>query len=380
MVTESKRKDYDQRERKAILVTLLVFVFLGGFSAGRVTVNPVLHAAMTTNSLKPSPPFSLPEGVSYYKGPRQERFKVTKEDILAAVPTATHRHMVVYTTGLTWREGLKTFVASNGTQLDALELHHSKYLFGAAEVQERVRELEVEFPGPPRSNISNSSIPRKHLEEAIALRPSPLEVWDTYPDEVPKQGYTPGDKRMIALVRMANASFAGKYKWMLYGDDDTYFFMSNILEELQGLDPDMPYLITDDVGGCCHIKWCAEPPNTCVLPHFSDTAKNVTSNSMCVLQEAVAPCTWEDYNNCRFGHVNSERWRAQMKKVLQSERCIARDLAELRRPMSSTIAFQHQNETDNFGLGGMLDTQDMYRKVSELCSSHPTSSSHNVSS
>eukprot|EP00854_Cymbomonas_tetramitiformis_P016785 gene16785-19939_t len=155
--------------------------------------------------------------------------------------------------------GLKTFVASNGTQLDALELHHSKYLFGAAEVQERVRELEVEFPGPPRSNISNSSIPRKHLEEAIALRPSPLEVWDTYPDE-------------------------GKYKWMLYGDDDTYFFMSNILEELQGLDPDMPYLITDDVGGCCHIKWCAEPPNTCVLPHFSDTAKNVTSNSMCVLQ------------------------------------------------------------------------------------------------
>lgn len=31
---------------------------------------------------------------------------------------------------------------------------------------------------------------------------------------------------------------------MLYGDDDTFFFIDNILELLQDFDPNMPYIIT----------------------------------------------------------------------------------------------------------------------------------------
>lgn len=33
---------------------------------------------------------------------------------------------------------------------------------------------------------------------------------------------------------------------MLYGDDDTFFFLDNILELLQDFDPNIPYIITGD--------------------------------------------------------------------------------------------------------------------------------------
>ena len=31
---------------------------------------------------------------------------------------------------------------------------------------------------------------------------------------------------------------------MLYGDDDTFFFLDNILDLLQDFDPSMPYIIS----------------------------------------------------------------------------------------------------------------------------------------
>lgn len=38
------------------------------------------------------------------------------------------------------------------------------------------------------------------------------------------------------------------YKWMLYGDDDTLFFVDGILDMLKDFDPDMPYFISGTVG------------------------------------------------------------------------------------------------------------------------------------
>ncbi len=35
------------------------------------------------------------------------------------------------------------------------------------------------------------------------------------------------------------------FKWMLYGDDDTVFFIDNALDMLEGLDHNMPYFLTD---------------------------------------------------------------------------------------------------------------------------------------
>ena len=42
--------------------------------------------------------------------------------------------------------------------------------------------------------------------------------------------------------------FRGDYKWMLFGHDDTFFFVNNVLELLQDFDPDLPYIIT---GNAC---------------------------------------------------------------------------------------------------------------------------------
>ena len=47
---------------------------------------------------------------------------------------------------------------------------------------------------------------------------------------------------------LANHSLAaGSYKWMLYGDDDTVFYLDNLLRMLETLDHTMPYYITDHI-------------------------------------------------------------------------------------------------------------------------------------
>lgn len=38
--------------------------------------------------------------------------------------------------------------------------------------------------------------------------------------------------------------FNGNYSWMLYGDDDTLFFIDSVSELLQDFDPSLPYIIT----------------------------------------------------------------------------------------------------------------------------------------
>ena len=37
------------------------------------------------------------------------------------------------------------------------------------------------------------------------------------------------------------------YKWMLYGDDDTLFFVDAVLDLLLPYDPELPYAISDNI-------------------------------------------------------------------------------------------------------------------------------------
>ena len=37
------------------------------------------------------------------------------------------------------------------------------------------------------------------------------------------------------------------YKWLLYGDDDTMFFLDNLVEMLRFFDPQLPYFISDNL-------------------------------------------------------------------------------------------------------------------------------------
>lgn len=41
--------------------------------------------------------------------------------------------------------------------------------------------------------------------------------------------------------------YGDSYKWLLYGDDDTFYFLDAAINVLQHLDPDMPYFLTGDI-------------------------------------------------------------------------------------------------------------------------------------
>ena len=59
------------------------------------------------------------------------------------------------------------------------------------------------------------------------------------------------------------------FKWILYGDDDTVFFIDGALKMLENLDHNMPYLLSDDVWfveddgkqlsqSCCYLQHILE--------------------------------------------------------------------------------------------------------------------------
>ena len=45
--------------------------------------------------------------------------------------------------------------------------------------------------------------------------------------------------------------FGDSYKWLLYGDDDTMFFIDGVLALVQNLDADVPYFITGQAARLC---------------------------------------------------------------------------------------------------------------------------------
>jgi hypothetical protein len=172
--------------------------------------------------------------------------------LLVVVPCTTHRHSVAYSSRSGWRAGLKTFVASNGSQLEAVRRHGLE-----SNGDQRLIERIVQVAKAPRAKngykkFGNGEM--RLIQEVLEKETPPTEQWGVFPDEVPNRGQTPGDWRMLAAVRLANESFARDpdWQWMVYGDDDTVFLLPNLHEVLRNLDPEVPYYISDDIAGCCH--------------------------------------------------------------------------------------------------------------------------------
>ena len=76
-------------------------------------------------------------------------------------------------------------------------------------------------------------------------------------------------KSVLFIHRAALAPFLANktaapnsYKWILYSDDDTFWFIDNALVYLSQLDPDMPYLLSDNIwmkernSGVSHLSMC----------------------------------------------------------------------------------------------------------------------------
>ncbi|DBA79457.1 TPA: hypothetical protein ACH3X2_007729 [Trebouxia sp. C0005] len=105
---------------------------------------------------------------------------------------------------------------------------------------------------------------RKDIKSFVALSESALaathpnltgsnEIWGYYPDDWPLKGLHAGDTRAALTPFLAHEAYEGQYSWLLYGDDDTLFFVDSVSELLQDFDPSLPYVITD------HYWWADEP-------------------------------------------------------------------------------------------------------------------------
>ena len=78
-----------------------------------------------------------------------------------------------------------------------------------------------------------------------------------------------------------------KYKWMLYGDDDTLWFTGGVLDLLKDLDPDMPYVITgmtQSVALCCPayavLRWTGL---CCAMRHCVDIRYPLLCHACCAV-------------------------------------------------------------------------------------------------
>lgn len=60
-----------------------------------------------------------------------------------------------------------------------------------------------------------------------------------------------------------NTAGIDSYKWMLFGDDDTVFYVDNILRMLETLDHTMPYILSDHIWFPTDLE-SRVPPDFCV--------------------------------------------------------------------------------------------------------------------
>lgn len=136
----------------------------------------------------------------------KKKYPVTREDIVVAMPV-DQAHLTVAHASRVWRKGVRTFVAGNTPAPDVL-------------VQE--------------GKLHN-------------------ETWSYYPDDSPLRSLYGGDTRAALVPYLAHDSFGDSYKWLLYGDDDTVWFMESVIKLLEDFDSDLPYFITD------HMWWASSP-------------------------------------------------------------------------------------------------------------------------
>eukprot|EP00898_Chlorokybus_atmophyticus_P003060 jgi/Chlat1/3755/Chrsp259S03898 len=104
------------------------------------------------------------------------------------------------------------------------------------------RSVEADFVA-----VMTTTQSRHALVEAGRATWRNLGVWHAYPDTMGfGPAYFAGDPRMVFSLMWANLTFvAGGYKWLLFGDDDTFFVLHNAARLVAGLDSDVPYIITD---------------------------------------------------------------------------------------------------------------------------------------
>lgn len=131
----------------------------------------------------------------------KKRTKLTRKDLLVAIPSSTDRLPLVRGSRL-WRRDVPSMIITE--------------FWSSPDKLER----QAEFEGEKNEKYGE-------WREAWGC----LKIGDV------RAGVTP--------FLAAHLHGYDNFKWMLYGDDDTVFFIDNALDMLEGLDHNMPYFLTD---------------------------------------------------------------------------------------------------------------------------------------
>ena len=109
-----------------------------------------------------------------------------------------------------------------------------------------------------------------------------------------KQYCAAGDSRAALAPVLAHKALApGSFKWMLFGDDDTIFFVNSVLEFLQDFDPDLPYFISG--GALVHMAACT----------IAQRGEAATYVALCTLLLPMKQCRLHTAEACQMPALRS---------------------------------------------------------------------------
>ena len=142
--------------------------------------------------------------------------RLSVRDLVAAIPTFDKRHGLTQASRA-WRHGLgHSFIVTNATTVVCAALSASRDNIN-------FRETYSHFPDRPPSGTFGLTHDMGTWTIRSAIAP------------------------FLAHAHMVKTSHT--YKWMLYGDDDTVYFMPNVMKLLERLDHTVPMALTDNL-------WC----------------------------------------------------------------------------------------------------------------------------
>ncbi|MEW5312756.1 MAG: hypothetical protein WDW38_004365 [Sanguina aurantia] len=94
-----------------------------------------------------------------------------------------------------------------------------------------------------RTHITLDSKPAVAKRQSMSDSMANLESYSHWNDTLASGGH----QRAAASPFLAHARHQGTYKWLLYGDDDTIFYMDGVRKLLSRFDPSLPLAITDNL-------------------------------------------------------------------------------------------------------------------------------------
>ncbi|DBA95033.1 TPA: hypothetical protein ACH3X1_002549 [Trebouxia sp. C0004] len=183
------------------------------------------------------------------------KYPISKYDLVSAMPS-DETHLPVVKGSRSWRKGIRTVISTNSQPTAAVKAEGAQ----------------------------NN------------------ETWVYYPDDSPARSFYRGDSRAALAPFLAHKELGDTYKWILYGDDDTQFFLDGALRLAKDFDPDLPWFITDNVwwstGEHTPHSWRHHPhPDAprCIPCHYDDSAHVVAADATIPSFQAIkgCPCTPE---------------------------------------------------------------------------------------